>query len=104
MFKIFYPRFFAWINLFSLNHILLFSLLLLYSFQSIQTYVVMVPVFWTTPISTPKRYSYSITVFENDFFFVLQALQLTVDSFGKRFFLDATEKGQCHNGTSDIWG
>ena len=83
MFKIFYPRFFAWINLFSLNHILLYSLLLLYSFQSIQTYVVMVPVFWTTPISTPKRYSYSITVFENDFFFALQALQLTVDSFQK---------------------
>lgn len=34
-FKIFYPRFFAWINLFSLNHILLYSLL--YPFQSIQT-------------------------------------------------------------------
>ena len=36
-FKIFYPRFFAWINLFLLNHILLYSLL--YPFQSIQTYV-----------------------------------------------------------------
>lgn len=43
-FKIFYPRFFAWINLFSLNHILLYSLL--YPFQSIQTYVAMVSVFW----------------------------------------------------------
>ena len=36
-FKIFYPRFFAWVNLFLLNHILLYSLLL--PFQSIQTYV-----------------------------------------------------------------
>ena len=43
-FKIFYPRFFAWINLFSLNHILLHSLL--FPFQSIQTYVAMVSVFW----------------------------------------------------------
>ena len=43
-FKIFYPRFFAWINLFSLNLILLCSLL--YPFQFIQTYVAMVPVFW----------------------------------------------------------
>ena len=43
-FKIFYPRFFAWVNLFSLNHILLYSLLL--PFQSIQTYVARVPVFW----------------------------------------------------------
>ena len=37
MFKIFYPRFFAWTNLFLLNHILLYSLL--FPFQSIQTYV-----------------------------------------------------------------
>ena len=43
-FKIFYPRFFTWINLFLLNHILLYSLL--FPFQSIQTYVAMVPVFW----------------------------------------------------------
>ena len=43
-FKIFYPRFFAWINLFSLNHILLYSLL--FPFQSIQNYVAMVSVFW----------------------------------------------------------
>ena len=43
-FKIFYPRFFAWINLFLLNHILLYSLL--FPFQSIQTYVARVPVFW----------------------------------------------------------
>ena len=43
-FKIFYPRFFAWTNLFLLNHILLYSLL--YPFQSIQTYVARVPVFW----------------------------------------------------------
>ena len=42
-FKIFYPRLFAWINLFSLNHILLYSLL--FPFQSIQTYVARVPVF-----------------------------------------------------------
>lgn len=44
MFKIFYPRFFAWTNLFLLNHILLYSLL--FPFQSIQTYVARVPVFW----------------------------------------------------------
>ena len=43
-FKIFYPRFFTWINLFLLNHVLLYSLL--FPFQSIQTYVVRVPVFW----------------------------------------------------------
>ena len=43
-FKIFYPRFFAWTNLFLLNHILLYSLL--FPFQSIQTYVARVPVFW----------------------------------------------------------
>ena len=43
-FKIFYPRFFAWVNLFSLNHIILCSLL--FPFQSIQTYVARVPVFW----------------------------------------------------------
>ena len=43
-FKIFYPRFFTWINLFLLNHILLYSLL--FPFQSIQTYVAMVSVFW----------------------------------------------------------
>ena len=43
-FKIFYPRFFAWVNLFLLNHILLYSLL--FPFQSIQTYVAMVSVFW----------------------------------------------------------
>ena len=36
------PRFFAWINLFLLNHILLYSLL--FPFQSIQTYVARVPV------------------------------------------------------------
>ena len=42
-FKIFYPRFFAWVNLFLLNLILLYSLL--FPFQSIQTYVVRVPVF-----------------------------------------------------------
>ena len=41
-FKIFYPRFFAWVNLFLLNLILLYSLL--FPFQSIQTYVAMVPV------------------------------------------------------------
>ena len=41
---IFYPRFFVWINLFLLNHILLYSLL--FPFQSIQTYVARVPVFW----------------------------------------------------------
>ena len=40
--KIFYPRFFAWVNLFLLNHILLYSLL--FPFQSIQTYVARVPV------------------------------------------------------------
>ena len=43
-FKIFYPRFFAWVNLFLLNHILLYSLL--FPFQSIQTYVARAPVFW----------------------------------------------------------
>ena len=43
-FKIFYPRFFAWVNLFLLNPILLYSLL--FPFQSIQTYVARVPVFW----------------------------------------------------------
>ena len=43
-FKIFYPRFFAWVNLFLLNPILLYSLL--FPFQSIQTYVAMVSVFW----------------------------------------------------------
>ena len=43
-FKIFYPRFFAWVNLFLLNHILLHSLL--FPFLSIQTYVARVPVFW----------------------------------------------------------
>ena len=43
MFKIFYPRFFAWTNLFLLNHILLYSLL--YPFQSIQTYVKQLPTF-----------------------------------------------------------
>ena len=42
-FKIFNPRFFTWINLFLLNHILLYSLL--FPFQSIQTYVARVPVF-----------------------------------------------------------
>ena len=42
-FKIFYPRFFAWVNLFLLNHILLYSLL--YPFQSIQTYVKQLPTF-----------------------------------------------------------
>ena len=41
-FKIFYPRFFAWVNLFLLNYILLYSLL--FPFQSIQTYVARVPV------------------------------------------------------------
>ena len=40
-FKIFYPRFFAWINVF-INHTLLYSLL--FPFQSIQTYVARVPV------------------------------------------------------------
>ena len=43
-FKIFYPRFFAWGNLFLFNPILLYSLL--FPFQSIQTYVARVPVFW----------------------------------------------------------
>ena len=43
-FKIFYPRFFAWVNLFLLNPILLYSLL--FPFLSIQTYVARVPVFW----------------------------------------------------------
>ena len=43
-FKIFYPRFFAWVNLLLLNLILLYSLL--FPFQSIQTYVARVPVFW----------------------------------------------------------
>ena len=43
-FKIFYPRFFAWVNLFLLNPILLYSLL--FPFQSIQTYVARIPVFW----------------------------------------------------------
>ena len=75
MYKIFYPRFFAWINLFSLNHILLYSLL--FPFQSIQTYVAMVYVFWTTPISTPKRYSWQLTVSKNDFF-ALQFYSFTV--------------------------
>ena len=42
-FKIFYPRFFAWVNLFLLNHIILCSLL--FPFQSIQTYVARAPVF-----------------------------------------------------------
>ena len=40
-FKIFYPRFFAWINLVSLYYTLLYSLL--FPFQSIQTYVARVP-------------------------------------------------------------
>ena len=85
MFKIFYPRFFAWINLFSLNHILLYSLLLLYSFQSIQTYVAMVLFFGQRQFQLP---SVTVTVlqFLKTIFFALQALQLTVDSFGKRFF------------------
>ena len=43
-FKIFFFFFFAWVNLFSLNPILLYSLL--FPFLSIQTYVARVPVFF----------------------------------------------------------
>ena len=43
-FNIFYPRFFAWVNLFLLNHIILCSLL--FPFQFIQTYVARALVFW----------------------------------------------------------
>ena len=41
--RFFIPDFFAWTKSFLLNHILLYSLL--FPFQSIQTYVAMVPVF-----------------------------------------------------------